>query len=253
MRPERARELLAKSGAILEGHFVGTSGKHLSVYVAKDRGTRLTSVASELCRGLAEIFAKEDIDAVVAPAKGGIALSQWTAYHLSQLRPDLPEVLALYSEQKEETVWIAEKTPVTIPLPSRDTANVSEDVVLEPGEKLVIKKNYFVLDRGFGADVAVKRVLEIEDILSTGGSARKTAVAIVANRAHLVGLGVLANGGGVTPSECGVGRLEALMTVDRQIFNEQDCANHGLCARGVPINIEFGHGKVFLERGGRTS
>ena len=56
------------------------------------------------------------------------------------------------------------------------------------------------------------------------------------------------NGGNVTTIDIhqSLSRLEALMVVDRQIFTEADCAKHGLCAQGVPVNTEFGHGEAFL-------
>lgn len=248
LTPERARGLLAKTGAILEGHFVGTSGKHLSVYVAKDRGTRLTSVASELCEGIAELFVGDDIDVVVAPAVGGIALSQWTAHHLTRLRPDRAEVLALYSEREEEVLAERgenDKPPLLRIIPWED---LPRELVLTKGQKLVVVKPSLTLKRGFAGDVRGKRVLEVEDILTTGSSAKRTAEAIVQAGGILVGVGVLANGGGVTAADLGVPRLEALMTVNRQIFTEAECADHGLCAKDVLINTEFGHGAEFLAR-----
>lgn len=252
MHAERIRELLAKPGAIIEGHFVGTNGNHLSVYVAKDKGTRLTSVASEVCFYLADTFVNDDIDAVVAPAVGGLPLSQWTAYHLSRRRPDRPEVLALYSEHEDIELVNAEKKAVEILLRDMNTAR-DNIVSLQPGEKIYRRTTRFVLKRGFDIDVNGKRVLEVEDILTTGGSAKKTAEAIERAGGNLVGLGVLANGGNVTATDCGVKRLEALMTVERLIYTEVDCIKGGLCAMGVPINTTFGHGKAFLARTGRTS
>ena len=38
-----------------------------------------------------------DIDTVAAPALGGIILSQWTAYHLSELKGK--EILGVYTEK----------------------------------------------------------------------------------------------------------------------------------------------------------
>ena len=241
MTSERARELLAKPGAIIEGHFVGTNGNHLSVYVAKDRATRLTSISSQLCKGIAELFASDDIDAVVAPAAGGIALSQWTAYHLTLFRQDRPEVLALYSEHDDIVVFERKKgePPITF------NSNLAP---LAEGEQIILRRPRFVLKRGFDVDISGKCVLELEDVLTTGGSAAKTADAIRSAGGILVGLAVLANGGNVTPETCHVERLEALMSVKRQVFTEEECADHGLCARGVPINTNFGHGKAFLAR-----
>lgn len=250
LRTEKARELLAKSGAIIEGHFVGTSGKHLSVYVAKDRATRKTSITSQLCEGIAERFRGEDIDVVVAPAKGGIALAQWTAYYLTRFYPDRPEVLALYSERQEEFIMEAQFSDIVIELPegSYDRENEEDIITLQPKESLIIRKPGFELKRGFGNDVKGKRVLEVEDILTTGGSAKRTKEAIEAAGGIIVGIGVLANGGGITMMDLNVPRLEALITVERQIFTEEECADHGLCAQNVPINTEFGHGKEFLNK-----
>lgn len=253
MDETRVKELLAGAGAIIEGHFVGTSGNHLSVYVAKDRATRLTSIASELCQGIAEQFASADVDAVVAPAVGGIALSQWTAHHLTMLRPDRQEVVSLYSEHDDEVLRERKKDdePFAIAL----SLGMENTVEIQEGEKVILRKSGFVLGRGFAKDVHGVNVLEIEDILTTGGSAAETAKAITLSGGNIVGLGVLVNGGSVTPQMCGVGRLVALMDVDRQIFTEKDCAEleHGLCARGVPINTDFGHGKAFLARKAETS
>lgn len=242
--PERTRELLTKSGAIIEGHVVGTNRKHFSVYVAKDRATRFPSVASELCEGIAERFAGSDIDAVVAPAIGGLPFSQWTAHHLTRLRPDRPEVLALYSEHEDKVLAERKKGDWSFTL-AFSLGNVFE---IEEGEMLFLRRPTFVLKRGFDKDVGGKRVLEVEDILTTGGFAARTAEAIVGAGGILVGLGVLANIGGVTASGVGVDRLEALMKIEQELFSEEECACTGLCAKGIPVNTEFGHGAAFLAR-----
>jgi len=242
--PERTRELLTKSGAIIEDHFVGTNDKHFSVYVAKDRAARLTSVVSELCEGIAERFAGNDIDAVIAPAVGGISLSQWTAHHITRLRPDRPEVLALYSEH-EEMVLRERKIggkPFSIRVSTDEVVHIGE------GQKLLLRLSSFALKRGFDGDVRGKRVLEVEDILTTGGSAARTAQAIVRAGGILVGLGVLVNGAGIKAADIGVDRLEALMNFERKLFSEEECARTGLCAKGIPVNTEFGHGAEFLAR-----
>lgn len=249
LTPERTRELLAKPGAILQGHFVGTNGNHLSLYVAKDRATRLTSVTSELCAEIAARFADDDVDAVVAPAVGGIALAQWTAHHLTHLRPDRPEVLALYSEHETEVFSRGRKKDALNPDPVRiQLPWLQEPIVLEDGDELVVVRKAFALKRGFSGDVKGKRILTVEDILTTGGSAASTVKAGEAAGGIVVGCGVLANGGKVTAEAVGVKRLEALTPVERQIYTEEDCKKHGLCARGVPINTDFGHGKAFLDR-----
>ena len=243
MQQEHTKELLESAGAIIEGHFVGTSGKHLSLYVAKDRATRLTTIASELCLSLAYHYVRRGIEVVVAPAAGGIALAQWTAYHLTLLQPDLPEVIATYSEHDDTVICQYDPNGSNVIPFSKHKL-----MKLNPGDQVILRKPGFVLKRGFAEDVAGKRVLEIEDVLTTGHSAGLTAKAIVEAGGLLIGLGALAKSEDVVAETVGVPELHALMSVKREIFTEEQCATRGLCARGVPINTRYGHGKDFLTR-----
>lgn len=68
-------ELLKSEQALLEGHFLLTSGKHSSRYIEKIRILQNPEVASNLCKRLAERISKHEIDAIVGPAYGGIALA----------------------------------------------------------------------------------------------------------------------------------------------------------------------------------
>lgn len=72
-------ELLSASGALLEGHFLLTSGKHSGKYVEKIRILQRPESAAMLCRKIAERIGKHEFDAIVGPAYGGIALAFETA------------------------------------------------------------------------------------------------------------------------------------------------------------------------------
>ncbi|MBX9742209.1 MAG: hypothetical protein K2W99_01510 [Chthoniobacterales bacterium] len=94
-------DIFSAAGALItDTHVVYTSGKHGSMYVNKDALYPHTEVISSLCCLLAEHFFQESIDIVVAPALGGIILSQWTAHHLSQLQGK--EILAVYAEKSTD-------------------------------------------------------------------------------------------------------------------------------------------------------
>ncbi len=67
--------LLTEAGALLEGHFVLTSGRHSGRYIEKIRILQNPASAAILCRHLAEQLSAYDFDAVVGPAYGGIALA----------------------------------------------------------------------------------------------------------------------------------------------------------------------------------
>lgn len=209
---EEILQLLAQAGAVItDSHIVYTSGKHGSAYVNKDAIYPDTKLISRLCEDLAMKFVGEIVEVVVAPALGGIVLTQWVAHHLSGLTAAFPmaeDTLAVYAEK---------------------TAN---------GD--------FVLARGYDKLVNGKRVLVLEDVLNTGGSAKKVVELVRATGGKVVGLGALCNRGGVTSHDVGdVPRLISLVDIKLDAWDEGECP---MCAQGVPINVDIGKGKDFLSR-----
>lgn len=67
--------LLKNEGAILEGHFKLTSGRHSNLYIEKIRLLQNPLLAKTLCSRLAALITDDDVDCVVGPAYGGIALA----------------------------------------------------------------------------------------------------------------------------------------------------------------------------------
>lgn len=208
MKDDKINDILNKSRAVItNSHVVYTSGKHGDAYVNKDAIYPHTRAISLLCGELAERFGDSQVDVVIAPAIGGVILSQWVAHHLSKIKWD--EVLGVY----------AEKSAIG---------------------------NEFIIRRGYDKLVAGKNVLVVEDVLTTGGSAKKVIEAVRAIGGNVIGLGVLCNRGGITPKDVGdVPRLTALMNITLESWNEEDCP---LCKRGVPINTSVGKGSEFLAR-----
>jgi len=147
-------EILKSVEALLPNdHFVGTSGGHIDTYINKDMLFLHPEAASEVGKLFAEKYKGVEIDAVVAPALGGIILSQWTAYHLSKLKGK--EVLGIYTE----------KTP-------------------ENGQKFT---------RGYDAFVKGKKVLVIEDLTTTGASVMKVVEAVRQAGGEVVEVCVMVN------------------------------------------------------------
>lgn len=127
-------QLLKSVNAIItDSHIVYTSGKHGSVYINKDALYPHTEETSQVGKMFAEKHKDLDIDVVVGPALGGIILSTWTAYHLSQIKGK--EILGIYTEKDAE----------------------SNQVFTRRYDKLVAGKN----------------ILVVEDITNTGGSIKK--------------------------------------------------------------------------------
>lgn len=67
--------LLRESGALLEGHFLLTSGRHSATYVEKFRVLERTDVLSALCTEIASFFRDHEIDLVAGPATGGMIIA----------------------------------------------------------------------------------------------------------------------------------------------------------------------------------
>ncbi len=72
MTPEEARELFERSGAMLTGHFLLSSGRHSDRYVQKARVLEDPAATMALAREIASWY--ESVDVVVAPAVGAIVL-----------------------------------------------------------------------------------------------------------------------------------------------------------------------------------
>jgi len=71
--------ILVSEGALREGHFQLTSGKHSNQYIEKIRILQNPAAAHNLCKRLAERLAKYNFDTIISPAYGAIALGFETA------------------------------------------------------------------------------------------------------------------------------------------------------------------------------
>lgn len=208
MDATRVREIFAEAGAVItDSHIVYTSGKHGSAYVNKDAIYLRPRHVSELCRGITEFFRDWKPGVVAAPAVGGVALVQWTTHWLTEMTRC--DVKAVYAERSND------------------------------GET-------FVFNRGYARELPGSRVLVVEDVLKTGGSAKKVVEASRAAGGDVIGLGALCNRGGVTLTDVGAPpELFTLLNVTMDAWDEAECP---LCAQGVPINTEVGKGKEYLAR-----
>ncbi|MCM8825226.1 MAG: orotate phosphoribosyltransferase [Candidatus Omnitrophica bacterium] len=75
MTEQEVLEIFKKTGAILEGHFLLSSGLHSNRYFQMARVLQYPRIASTLAGELVARFTGRDIDAVIGPAIGGIVLS----------------------------------------------------------------------------------------------------------------------------------------------------------------------------------
>lgn len=82
---------LESIGALKQGHFLFSSGRHGDVYLEKFDLFRNPVATSEVCTGFVERFGDEGIDVVAGPTTGGILMAFETARQLG--------VAAAYAER----------------------------------------------------------------------------------------------------------------------------------------------------------
>jgi orotate phosphoribosyltransferase len=201
------KQLLIDCGGWLENdHFVGTTGNHMDTYINKDALYPHTQYASKLGEAMAEAMASWNPEVVVSPALGGIVLTQWSAYHLSQQLGR--EVLAVYAEKTDGP------------------------------EK-------FAFTRGYDQLVKGRRVVVVEDNLTTGTSVRKVVELARTTGADVVGVVAMLNRGGVDKAAVGnPPHFTAIIEADLKSWPASECT---LCRDGVPVNMKIGKGKKFVD------
>ena len=214
MHEHEAIKLFEELHAIERGHFSFASGMHSNTYVDKTRITPHTEVTSRLCLALADWFANDEIEVVIGPALGAVVLAHTCAYHLS--KNNERDVLALFAEK--ELLRVA-----------------------EPIQSIVhyASTGKFIIKRGYAELITGKRVLAIEDVLTTGGSAKKVVKVVRALGGTIIGVGALWNRGNVKREELDVPKLFSIINVFLPACDPKDCAQ---CAAGIPIDQHIGYG-----------
>ncbi|RFC69184.1 MULTISPECIES: orotate phosphoribosyltransferase [Mesorhizobium] len=85
MNTEQVLDIFRSAGAVLEGHFILTSGLRSPIFLQKARVFMHADKTEELCKALAEKISanvKAPIDYVVGPAIGGLIPAYETSRHL---------------------------------------------------------------------------------------------------------------------------------------------------------------------------
>ena len=76
LKQEEILKIFRETSALLEGHFILTSGLHSPAYFQCAKVFQYPWHAEKLSRDIADHFRREKIDAVVSPAVGGIVFGQ---------------------------------------------------------------------------------------------------------------------------------------------------------------------------------
>lgn len=82
MTQQEILKILKDSGALLEGHFILTSGLHSPQYIEKFRILEQPHYTEMLCKEIAKLYKDSGVTVVVGPMTGGIMISYETARQL---------------------------------------------------------------------------------------------------------------------------------------------------------------------------
>ena len=76
LSPKKSLSILKKTNALLEGHFVLSSGLHSSKYIQCAKLLSFPHIANKICQSLSKKIKKnfKKIDVLLAPAMGGIVI-----------------------------------------------------------------------------------------------------------------------------------------------------------------------------------
>ena len=155
MQPEEVIEKFKKAGALLQGHFILSSGLHSPAYLQCAIALQAPAVAAEFGAAIAEQFGGAGIKTVASPAIGGIVIGYEVARQLgarfiwTEREEGRMTLRRGFSLSKDERVLVVEDV-ITTGGSTRETIAALRDVGAE------VIGAAAVIDRSGGkADVGV--------------------------------------------------------------------------------------------------
>lgn len=262
-----------KIGVCTEGHFKLRSGRHSAFYIEKSLIYTDSLLLSELWVSFAGRIVEQKWvpDVVVAPETGGIAIEVGVAGELSMrlgekvkglyaekhetifsvMPPQLPELGNNFKEFEAICdVYVQAQIRGVLHRLREEKRIISEDMVraisifahiggfAQNGDELFVRKRGFVFKRGYEKLLSEKRVVLLDDILTTGGSLSLLTDAVRRCGGEVVGAAVIWNRGKVTAEQVGAPGLVSLVEETIASWTEEECKVNGPCARNIPLIIK---------------
>lgn len=126
MNREEIIEIFRKSGAMLEGHFQLTSGRHSDRYLQCALVLQYPDQTERLAKELANAIPKQQIDLVVGPAIGGITIAYEVARQLG--------TPAIFAERENDKMTLRRGFQI----PAEAKVLVVEDVITTGGSVMEV-------------------------------------------------------------------------------------------------------------------
>jgi orotate phosphoribosyltransferase len=142
---EEILNIFLKTEALLNGHFLLTSGRHSNQYFQCAKVLQYPNYTELVCKKIAEFFKDYEIDTVIAPAMGGIIVGQEVARQLGKR--------AIFAEREDKNLTLRRGFEIKL----GEKFLVCEDVVTTGGSvfeviDIVKQNNGIVVGVGFIVD-----------------------------------------------------------------------------------------------------
>lgn len=148
-KSEEMMNIFLKTGALLNGHFLLTSGRHSNQYFQCAKVLQHPLYTEQVCRPIVDFFKEYEIDTIIAPAMGGIIVGYEVGRQLGKR--------AIFAEREDKALTLRRG----FSLKPGEKVLVCEDVVTTGGsvfEVIDIVKNSgaeligvgFLVDRSNG-------------------------------------------------------------------------------------------------------
>ena len=161
MTEKEVEDLLIETSAIMEGHFLLTSGLHSPRYVEKFNVLQKPVYTEKLCRAMAEKFKDANIETVVGPVTGGILLAHETGKALG--------TRAIFTERENGKMTVRRG----FTLHEGERVLIVEDIVTTGGS---IREVIDVVKEHGGIPVAVSMLVDRSGGKATFGDVPSTAL-----------------------------------------------------------------------------
>jgi orotate phosphoribosyltransferase len=145
MTPDKILAMFKRSRALLDGHFQLTSGLHSPNYFQCAKVLQYPENAALLCAVIADAFRPQKIDAVIAPALGGIVVGQEVGRQLN--------VRTMFTERKEGSMQLRRGFEIA----PGERVLVCEDVITTGGS---VDEVIAIVSRSGGSLVGVGTIVD---------------------------------------------------------------------------------------------
>lgn len=161
LNEKEVEDLLIETSAIMEGHFLLTSGLHSPRYVEKFNVLQKPVYTEKLCKAMAEKFKDANIETVVGPVTGGILLAHETGKALG--------TRAIFTERENGKMTFRRG----FKLHEGERVLIVEDIVTTGGS---IREVIDVVKENGGIPVAVSMLVDRSGGKATFGDVPATAL-----------------------------------------------------------------------------